>query len=257
MKDLQQHQTTSSGLKGNRGRYSLESPPPAAHISYKPSMVGKQYGWVKIVSAEKRWNQKWSRCYVLTKCTGCGAAQWQDLNSLQRGASRGCQSCSRPRRIPKWLDKRLTAAKQRCENPNDRGYRNYGARGIRFNFESVTAAGLYLIETYGLPERSTEIDRIDNMKDYEPGNLRYVTHKENNANKRTTVLSRFEQKYWPYAYSTTIRKLSSGMTREEIIKDAEDAVKAKRKCWRKIAERLASMTYEMPDSITVLPYQES
>ena len=55
MKDLQQPQIISYGSKGNRSRYSLESPPPAAHISYKPEMVGKQYGWVKIISAEKRW----------------------------------------------------------------------------------------------------------------------------------------------------------------------------------------------------------
>ena len=54
MKDSRQQQTISSGLRGNRGRYSLDSPPPAAHISYKPEMVGKQYGWVKIISSEKR-----------------------------------------------------------------------------------------------------------------------------------------------------------------------------------------------------------
>ena len=65
------------------------------------------------------------------------------------------------------------------------------------------------------------------------------------------------QSYWPYAYSTTIRKLSSGMTREEIIQDAENAVAEKRKCWRFIAARLDFMTYKMPEDIIVLPYRES
>jgi hypothetical protein len=192
---------------------------------------------------------------VLTSCTGCGAVQWQLLDALKSGASKGCQSCSQPRKIPQWLYKRLTAAKQRCENPRSRGFKNYGARGIKFDFPSVNAAGLYLIETYGLPSRALEIDRIDTNKDYAAGNLRFVEHTTNCINQRRCVLTKFEQKYWPYAYTTTIRKLSQGMTRDEIISDAEEAVRAKRKNWHLISERLSSMIYEMPEDIIVLPYQ--
>lgn len=257
MKDLQQPRVISYGSEGNRSRYSSESPPPAAHISYSPDMVGTQYGWVKIIGPEKRWSKTWNKCYVLTECQSCGSVQWTILENLTQGKSKGCQRCSQPRQIPKWLDRRLTAAKQRCENPKDAGYLNYGARGIRFDFPSVTAAGLYLIQTFGLPGREMEIDRIDDNGNYAPGNLRFVSHTENNLNKRTTVLTRFDQKYWPYAYPTVIRKLSSGMTREEIIQDAEDAVMEHRKCWRLIFARLVFMTYEMPDDITVLPYRES
>lgn len=257
MKDLQQHRITSSGLKGNRSRYSLESPPPAAHISYKPEMVGEQYGWVKIISAEKRWNKAMNHCYVLTQCQGCGSIQWQNRYNLLNGKSKGCQQCSQPRQIPLWLDRRLTAAKQRCQNPNDAGYQNYGARGIKFSFASVTEAGLYLINKFGLPSREMEIDRIDDNGDYAPGNLRFVTHTENNLNKRTTVLTEFNQAYWPYAYTTVIRKLSSGMTREEIIQDAEDAVASRRKNWKLISARLDFMIYEMQEDIIVLPYREN
>ena len=257
MKDLQQPRTISYGSKGNRSQYNLESPPPAAHISYKPEMVGKQYGWVKIISAEKRWNEKMNHCYVLTECVGCGSVQWILLGNLTSGKSKGCQQCSQPRQIPIWLDRRLTAAKQRCENPKDKGYHNYGARGIQFDFPSVTAAGLYLIQMFGLPGREMEIDRIDNNGNYAPGNIRFVTHTENNRNKLSTVLSRFEQQYWPYAHTTVVRKLSSGMTRDEIIQDAEDAVAKKRKCWRLISARLDFMTYEMPEDIIVLPYREN
>ena len=154
-----------------------------------------------------------------------------------------------------WLDRRLTAAKQRCENPKDKGYRNYGARGIKFSFQSVTEAGLYLIEKYGQPDREMEIDRIDNNGNYEKGNIRFVTHEKNNQNKRCTVLNLFYQKYWPYVRSVVIRKLSHGLSRKEIIQDAETAVFEKRKNWRLIEARLEFMTYEMPDDITVLPYR--
>ena len=251
MMDLQLPKNTLFGLKGNRSRYSLESLPPAVHISFKPEMIGQQFGWVKVISAEKRWNASWNHCYVLTQCIGCGAIQWQLLSNLQRGKSKGCQSCSQPRQIPLWLEKRLTAAKQRCENPQDKGYHNYGARGIKFEFSSVTEAGLYLIKKYGLPKRELEIDRIDNNGSYARDNIRFVTHTENNSNKRCTVLSRFSQKYWPYVRSVVIRKLSDGLSRKEIIQDAETAVFEKRKNWRLIQARLEFMTYEMLEDIIV------
>ena len=257
MKDSPQQQITSYGQKGNRSRYRLDSPPPAAHISFKPEIVGRQYGWVVIISPEKRWNKKMNHCYVLTRCTGCNSVQWQNLNSLTSGRSKGCQACSQPRQIPQGLSKRLTAAKQRCENPDDPEYRNYGGRGIQFKFPSVLEAGLYLIREFGIPDRSAEIDRIDTNGDYEPGNIRFVSRAENQANRRNTVLSEFSQKYWPYSRSVVIRKLSGGMTREEIIADARKAVIQKRKNWRIISARLDFMIYKMPDRVTVLPYRDT
>jgi hypothetical protein len=257
MKDLQQRPTTSYGSKGNQSPYTLESPPPAVHISYRPEMVGKQYGWVKVISPEKRWNAKWNHCYVLTQCQGCEHIQWQNRGNLISGKSNGCQHCSQPRQIPLWLDRRLTAAKQRCENPNDAGYKNYGARGVRFEFPSVLAAGLYLIDLYGIPKKELELDRINNNGNYAPGNLRFISRSRNSANKRSTVLSHFDQQYWPYAKSVITHKLSSGQSREDILRDAETAVSEKRKNWRFISARLDFMTYEMSDRITVLPYREN
>ena len=256
MKDLQLRPITLFGSRGHRGRYNLELPPPAAHISYKQEMVGNQYGWVRIISPEKRWNMSWSSCYVLTECSGCGAVQWQNLSNLQRGISKGCQGCSKRRQIPVWLEKRLGSAKQRCENPNAVGYNNYGGRGIRFDFPSVIKAGLFLIDEFGMPSREMEIDRIDNEKNYTYGNVRFVTHSENTANRRCTVLTRFSQKYWPYVQNVVITKLSRGLTRDEIILSAESTVSLKRKNWKIVSARLDFMTYEMPEDIIVLPYRE-
>ncbi len=124
-------------------------------------------------------------------------------------------------------------------------------------FSSVAEAGLYLIGKFGLPNREMEIDRIDTNGHYAPGNLRFVTHKTNCINQRRCVLSEFVQEYWPYSYPVVIRKLANGLTREEIIRDAETAVFEKRKNWRGISARLDFMTYEMPESITVLPYRDT
>lgn len=255
MKDLQQQQIISSGSRGKVSRYTLDMPPPAAHISYKQEMVGTQYGWVKIISAEKRWDALRKNCFVLTQCQGCGAVLWKRLSDLQSGHSKGCRQCSTPRQIPKWLERRLMKVKQRCENPNHVAYKDYGGRGIAFKFPSVIEAGKWIIENLGLPDRRLEIDRINNNGNYAPGNIRFVTRSENCGNRRNTVLSRFEQEYWPFSQKLVTEKLSAGKTREQIIVDAENAVKMHRGNWRLISARLDFMTYEMPDSITVLPYR--
>lgn len=256
--DLQQPQITSSGSRGNRSRYTLGSPPPAAHISQSPDLVGKRYGWVKIISPEKRWGEKWNRCYVLTECTSCHSVQWTFLSNLTRGISKGCQNCSQnPKPIPMWLDRRLTAAKQRCENPNDRQYRHYGERGIRFNFPSVTQAGIWILKNVQDVRREYEMDRIDNNGNYEPGNIRFVPRTINSGNRRLTVLSEWDQEYWPYCRNVVTRMLSAGKTREEIIESARQAVREKRKGWRILSAQLDFMTYEMPDRITVLPYRDT
>ena len=256
MTDLQRPQTTSSGSRGKRGRYTLDSPPPAAHISCAQSIVGRRYGWVKIISPEKRWNEQWSRCYVLTECVSCHNIQWTYLSNLTRGISKGCQNCSqRPKPIPMWLEQRLTAAKGRCENPNDRQYHLYGGRGVRFCFPSVIQAGIWILKNVSNVRREYEMDRIDNNGHSAPGNIRFVPREKNLGNRRVTVLSEWDQEYWPYSRNVVTRMLSSGKTREEIIESAREAVRMKRKNWKLIDARLDFMTYEMPAHIIVLPYR--
>lgn len=251
--------TTSCGYKGNRGRYHSGKLPPAAHVSYKPEMVGTQYGWVTIINPQKRWSHNWNHCYVETRCTSCGAQQWTSLSSLERGISKGCQQCSEKDKphIPRWLDRRLTAAKQRCTNPSDPQWPSYGGRGIEFRFSTPLEAGVWILENVENVRPDLELDRIDTNGHYEKGNLRFVSRAVNIANRRNTVLTRFEQRYWPYSRVVVTRKLSQGMSREAIINDARKAVAAKRKAWPLIQARLEFMTYSMPENIIVTPYRDA
>ena len=261
MTDSPRPQITESGWRGQLGRYRLDSPPGSEHVLCDPGLVGKVFGHVKIVSPEKRctrYNKRhgWGHPYVLVECTSCGKRKWISWENLKSGKTQGCRECSVPSpQYPRWLDRRFTAAKQRCTNPKDPNYDNYGGRGIKFGFGSVSEACLWTLKNFGPLDREMEIDRINTNGDYAPGNIRLVDHLVNSRNKRTTVLSEYDPKYWPYARSVVVRKLSEGLTREEIIKDAETAVFERRKNWRGIRARLASMTYEMPASITVLPYR--
>lgn len=255
-KDSPRPQTTSSGYKGDRTQYHSGTLPPAAHISYKPEMVGARYGWVEIINPEKRWSKNYNHCWMETQCTSCGSTQWTNLNNLQRGISKGCQRCSEKERphIPRWLDRRLTAAKQRCTNPNDPNWNNYGARGIKFNFPSILEAGQWVIDNLGL-HRDLELDRINNDGHYEPGNLRWANRQLNAANRRCVLLPEWNEKEWPYARVTVARKLASGLTREQILDEARKAVQEKRKNWREIDAKLASLTSSTPAPDTDSPSQ--
>lgn len=233
--------TTWFGLKGNRSPYNSETPPPAAHVSSDPAMVGRRFGWVEIVSPERRWKQGWRECRVLGRCTGCGTESWYYLANLTRGLSRGCQSCSKPKRVPLWLEKRMTAARARCTNPKDAGWPNYGARGIEFRFASVQDACIWVMENLGL-DRSREIDREDNDGHYEAGNLRYATKAEQMRNQRRSKIRQIPNWESPYSPVTTARLLRAGYSEDEIMAMAALAVAERRKNWRGIAARFASMT---------------
>lgn len=74
----------------------------------------------------------------------------------------------------------VDAAKQRCTNPNNPQYRNYGARGIecRITYKELLAA------IGPRPSSLYSLDRIDNDGHYEASNLRWATHKQQMTNRR-------------------------------------------------------------------------
>jgi hypothetical protein len=157
------------------------------------------------------------------------------------------------------LDRRLSDAKGRCQNPKHRVYASYGGRGVEFRFASVLEAGLWVQENLGL-HRDLEIDRIDVDGHYEPGNIRWATEHQQQANKRSSKIAEnwvYVEGEWPYAETTVHRLLCQGLTRDEIIARAHTAVAETRKNWPTIAARLRSMTSSTLDPITGLPCQGS
>ena len=87
-------------------------------------------------------------------------------------------------RADKRLQKRVNAMFQRCQNPNDRAWHNYGGRGIECRFASVREGVEYIKEHLPHPTYlKLDIDRRDNDGHYEPGNLRLVSRKVNLNNR--------------------------------------------------------------------------
>lgn len=74
--------------------------------------------------------------------------------------------------------------KQRCLNPNHRHYPDYGGRGISVDARWMNDFEAFLKDVGPRPSSKHSLDRIDNEKGYETGNVRWVTSKVQNNNRR-------------------------------------------------------------------------
>lgn len=133
---------------------------------------------------------------VVTKCD-CGKLSVVLCGAIARGRSQECRSCSTSRTSLKHGDAvdggktKLygvwTSMHARCENEKHAGFRNYGGRGISVCEEWNDYPKFREWATDSGYSIGLEIDRRNNDGNYEPGNCRWVTKKQNNRNRRNNT----------------------------------------------------------------------
>lgn len=164
--------------------------------------VGDRFGELTVIGLNK--GPAGGPSALVTVACSCGSPPYlaYDYN-LRKGASTRCRACGRAKgaatRKKFWayadivpdeetrrrLLQRISACIIRCR-PD--GHHNYGARGIYVAQEWIDDRRAFLRHLVGLPgwdNPALELDRIRVEKGYVPGNLRFVTHRENCLNKRT------------------------------------------------------------------------
>ena len=131
----------------------------------------------------------------------CGNEKNVRIDHLRSGRTKSCGCLNREqtsarnfkhglRRHPLYTT--WDCIRQRCTNPNNPNYKNYGGRGIRLCERWTTFANF--IEDVGPRPPGRTLDRSDNERGYEPGNVRWATKHVQTRNSRRNRLLTFEGK---------------------------------------------------------------
>lgn len=119
-----------------------------------------------------------------------------------------------------------SSMKARCLNPNDRGYKNYGSRGVTVCIEWRNDFKCFFDWAIGAGYREgLELDRIDVNGNYQPQNCRFVSREAQSLNKRATLYfsnnkplkTKCEEMSLPY--KTVAARLNRGYTMTESVVD--------------------------------------
>ncbi len=159
------------------------------------NLIGQKFG--RLIVVKKKDSDEWRHHRWLCKCS-CGKEKIIRGYFLTSGHTQSC-GCFHKAIITKhgrsqdnrtyksWCD-----IVQRCTNPNNSRYKDYGGRGITVCERWMKFKNF--LEDMGESPKGYQIDRIDNNKEYCKSNCQWVTSKTNNRNKRNNHLEIFNGK---------------------------------------------------------------
>jgi hypothetical protein len=165
--------------------------------SKRIDLVGKRFGRWKVVAfhtERRRWGNSVTACW-LCRCN-CGVERVVAGSELRRGRSRSCgclqREAARKHNTTHGMSKtpiyrRWCGILRRCLDPNHPAYDYYGGRDVPITVcEYYRDFTNFFADMGDAPSDGLSIDRIDNDRGYEPGNLQWATASEQIRNRRKT-----------------------------------------------------------------------
>ena len=175
------------------------------------------------------------KIFILCRCK-CGVEKFVRASKLTDGTSKSCGCLRAELRTTHGAtstEKRKTsheywvwnAMVQRCTNPNDAGYKNYGGRGITVCKKWRTYEGF--IEDMGnRPSDKHSIDRLNNDSGYSKDNCAWVDRTRQARNKRNNrfifilgeskTLQEWSEIY-KIGHSTILARIRSGWNEHDAV----------------------------------------
>lgn len=164
-------------------------------MSKRLNLIGRKFGRLTVVGfshINKQKNTVWNcvcECGNTTKVVGV---------ELTCGHTRSCACLSMDRLLERSTKHGLAdtpiykiwqGIKDRCTNPNNPKYKNYGGRGIKVCDKWLESFENFYTDMKDRPSPRHTVDRIDVNGNYEPSNCRWATPKEqaNNSRRNHTV----------------------------------------------------------------------
>lgn len=161
--------------------------------SFRQDISSQKFG--KLTTIEFVGDSRW-RCLC-----DCGEYAIVYTGNLKRGNTKSCGCVKRQesnrRATTHGLSKTKAykswcSIKKRCTNPKDPAFKSYGGKGILLCDAWLNDPKAFC-EYIGEPEsKDHTIDRIDNSKGYEPGNIRWASDIEQANNKTNNVKIEFQ-----------------------------------------------------------------
>lgn len=133
------------------------------------------------------------------KCENC-SVNFKTQDPRDRNCSKKCAAASTVRSRGFWGSSKTTewaswqSMKGRCTNKRLKEYRRYGGRGISVCDRWKESFENFLEDMGQKPSPTHSLDRINNNGNYEPGNCRWATPKEQSNNTRKCIVIKFNNK---------------------------------------------------------------